>query len=46
MLSLKLHTFDVQTTKSQFNLAQTHTCDFHMFHINLILKIYFFLKKS
>jgi hypothetical protein len=23
-------------------LAQTHTCDFHMFHINLFLKFIYF----
>jgi hypothetical protein len=27
-------------------LAQTHTCDFHMSHINLFFKILFFLNKS
>jgi hypothetical protein len=27
-------------------LTQTHTRDFHMFHKNLFLRLFFFLKKS
>jgi hypothetical protein len=40
MLFLKLHNMILKPQNPNSFLAQTHTCDFHMFHINLFLKLF------